>query len=131
LEVNNYRCNHFWRSGQKNSLSFWLPKGDFVGERGMIKSAQKEQLKEADFNFITALTRKQIETLEKDGVIDLGLFDEKLCEVEKDSQRYILPRNPCRADEVAATRGSKEAKIKEPVEKKTSILPATQEQKLR
>jgi hypothetical protein len=107
---------------KKAASRFGCQRVTFVGDRGMIKSAQKEQLKEADFNFITALTRKQIETLEKDGVIDLGLFDEKLCEVEKDSQRYILRRNPCRADEIAATRWSKETKIKELVEKKNEYL---------
>ncbi|MCP4568024.1 MAG: IS1634 family transposase [FCB group bacterium] len=94
----------------------------FVGDRGMIKSAQKEELTEISFNYITALTRKQIETLEKNGIIQLGLFDEKLCEVEKDSLRYILRRNPCRADDIAETRSSKEAAIKTLIQTKNTYL---------
>ena len=94
----------------------------FVGDRGMIKSAQKEELTDVSFTYITALTRKQIETLEKNGVVQLGLFDEKLCEVEKDDLRYILRRNPCRADDIASVRSSKEAKIKKLVQKKNEYL---------
>ena len=94
----------------------------FVGDRGMIKSGQKEELAESGFSYITALTRNQIETLEKNGVIQLGLFDEKLCEVEKDNLRYILRRNPCRADDIAVTRSSKEAKIKTLIQKKNEYL---------
>ncbi len=94
----------------------------FVGDRGMIKSGQKEQLSEAGFNYITALTRKQIETLENRGVIQPGLFDEELCEVEKDNLRYILRRNPCRAADIAATRSSKEASIQKLIAKKNDYL---------
>ena len=94
----------------------------FVGDRGMIKSTQKEELAKTDFNYITALTRKQIETLEKRGIIELSLFDENLCEVEKDGVRYILRRNPCRADDIASTRLSKESKIKKLIEKKNEYL---------
>lgn len=94
----------------------------FVGDRGMIKSAQKEELTEAGFNYITALTRKQIETLENNGVIQLSLFDEDLCEVEKEGRRYILRRNPCRADDIAQTRSSKEAAIKTLIQKKNTYL---------
>lgn len=94
----------------------------FVGDRGMIKSTQKEELTETGFSYITALTRKQIETLEKKGIIQLGLFDEDLCEVEKDGLRYILRRNPCRADDIVATRSSKEAKIQKLIKKKNVYL---------
>lgn len=94
----------------------------FVGDRGMIKSGQKEDLAASGFSYITALTRKQIEILEKNGVIQLSLFDENLCEVEKDGLRYILRRNPCRADDIAATRWSKEAKIKNLIQAKNEYL---------
>jgi transposase len=96
----------------------------FVGDRGMIKSGQKEELTASGFSYITALTRNQIETLEKNGVIQLGLFDEHLCEVEKEGLRYILRRNPCRADDMAETRSSKEAKIKTLIQKKNEYLAA-------
>lgn len=94
----------------------------FVGDRGMVKSTQKDELTELGFNYITALTRKQIETLEKQEIIELSLFDENLCEVEKDGVRYFLRRNPCRADEIEATRSSKEASIEKLVQKKNEYL---------
>jgi transposase len=107
---------------KKVATRFGCKRVTFVGDRGMIKSAQKAGLAEVDFNYITALTRKQIETLEKRGVIQLDLFDENLCEIEKDSQRYILRRNPCRADEIAATRSSKELVIRRLVRNKNNYL---------
>jgi transposase len=93
-----------------------------VGDRGMIKSAQKEELANTGFSYITALTRKQIETLENAGVIQLELFDTQLCEVEKDGIRYLLRRNPCRADEIADSRASKEASVRKLVQKKNEYL---------
>jgi len=107
---------------KKVATRFGCQRVTFVGDRGMIKSAQKADLAGADFNYITALTRKQIESLEKKGVIQLGLFDEKLCEVEKDSQRYILRRNPCRAEDIAETRSSKKESIAKLVRKKNEYL---------
>lgn len=75
-----------------------------VGDRGMIKSGQIEELGEAGFNYITAITKSQIRSMIKKKVIQLGLFDEKVCEVEHEGVRYILRRNPIRAAELARTR---------------------------
>jgi len=107
---------------KKVATRFGCRRVTFVGDRGMIKSTQKADLEGVNFNYITALTRKQIETLEKKGVIQLGMFDENLCEVEKDSQRYILRRNPYRAEDIAATRSSKEDSIGKLVRKKNEYL---------
>ena len=72
-----------------------------VGDRGMIKSAQIEQLKEMEgFYYITALTKPQIETLIHKGVVQLSWFDEKICEVESDGIRYVLRRNPQRVEDL-------------------------------
>lgn len=79
----------------------------FVGDRGMIKSAQIDDLERAGFHYITAITKPQIRSMIKKGVFQLGLFDEHLCEVEQNGVRYILRRNPQRAREMAATRASK------------------------
>lgn len=79
----------------------------FVGDRGMIKSAQIESLPEG-FHYITAITKPQIESLLKKGLIQMELFDEKICEVmDEDGVRYLLRRNPLRAEEMANTRASK------------------------
>mgnify|MGYP001557834636 FL=1 len=94
----------------------------FVGDRGMIKASQKADLAEADFNYITALTKKQIETLEKDGAIQLGMFDNNLCEVTKDGIRYILRCNPVRKEEITASRLSKMNSIEILLKKKVTYL---------
>ena len=73
----------------------------------MIKSAQIEELGAEHFHYLTAITKPQIQTLLQDGVVQLEMFDEKICEVAVEGVRYILRRNPVRADEIAAGRQSK------------------------
>jgi transposase len=95
----------------------------FVGDRGMIKSTQQKELTEENFRFITALTKSQIETLIKQDVVQLELFDEKVNEVVMaDGKRYILKCNPVRAEEIAASRQSKLRSLKEFVSKKNEYL---------
>jgi hypothetical protein len=82
-----------------------------VGDRGMIKGPQIDLLEaeEGEFHYITAITKPQIESLLKNGQLQLGLFEEKLAEVTdaEDGVRYVLRRNPLRAAEVAETRQEK------------------------
>ncbi len=66
----------------------------FVGDRGMVKSLGKDALKEADLRYITALTDPQIRKLLKQGTLQMGLFEEKVCEVEAGGLRYVLRKNP-------------------------------------
>jgi len=95
----------------------------FVGDRGMIKSKQVEDLVEHGFHYITAITKPQIEKMLKEEVIQMSLFDQKLAEVKTDEGiRYILRRNPLRADEVAASRESKSASLLREVEKQNQYL---------
>ncbi len=54
-----------------------------VGDRGMIKTLQIEQLPEG-FHYITAITKPQIEALVNKGILQLGLFEDKLCEIKED-----------------------------------------------
>lgn len=80
----------------------------FVGDRGMLKSAQVQSVLQEGFHYITAITRPQIQTLLRNGDIQLGLFDSELAEVTTEKgQRYILRRNPVRAEEIARARYSK------------------------
>lgn len=77
----------------------------FVGDRGMIKGPQIDALAEQQCHYITVITKPQIETLLAHGTLQLGLFDEDLTEVfTPDGIRYILRRNPIRADEIARSR---------------------------
>ncbi|SHI16438.1 IS1634 family transposase [Desulfofustis glycolicus] len=105
---------------EKTAEEFGCRQVTMVGDRGMIKSAQVEELKEAGFHYITAITKPQIRAMLSNGVLQLGLFDSDLCEVEHEGIRYILRRNPIRAAELA---GSRDQRIK--------VLQAYAEQKNR
>ena len=82
-----------------------------VGDRGMIKGPQIEllQAEAGEFHYITAITKPQIETLLARDLFQLELFDEHLTEVtDNDTNvRYVLRRNPLRAEETAANREDK------------------------
>jgi hypothetical protein len=94
-----------------------------VGDRGMIKSAQIEQLKEREgFYYITALTKPQIETLIHGGVVQLSWFDEKICDVESDGVRYVLRRNPQRVEDLKRSRQDKHLSVFRMLEKKNGYL---------
>ena len=95
----------------------------FVGDRGMIKSTQQKELTEENFNFITALTKAQIESLIKKDIVQLELFDEEINEViTEDGKRYIMKRNPVRAEEIAASRKSKLQSLLDFIAKKNEYL---------
>ncbi len=113
----------------ENNFEFLLGTGGavtFVGDRGMIKGPQIKQLqaeKDHDFHYITAITKPQIETLLKQDVIQLGLFDEHLAEViTDDGVRYVLRRNPTRAAEMEASRLSRYAALERLVEEQNTYL---------
>jgi hypothetical protein len=83
----------------------------FVGDRGMIKSGQIRDLEQAGFHYITAITKPQIQTLLQAGVLQMDLFDAELCEVSYEGVRYVLRRNPLRAEELSASRADKKASV--------------------
>jgi len=87
----------------------------------MIKSTQIENLPEG-FHYITAITKPQIEKLMKRGLIQIGLFDEKVCEVEEAGIRYILRRNPVRVEEMEKSRLSKRRALEKFVGEKNVYL---------
>lgn len=94
----------------------------FVGDRGMIKGPQIEDIKKNDFHYITAITKDQINKLLNQGVIQLELFDEKLAEIVNEDVRYVLRRNPKRAEEIRKVRNSKLLSLKRLVEKQNKYL---------
>ena len=90
---------------RKAAARFGAERVTFVGDRGMIKAPQRAELGAADFHYITAITKAQIDGLIAAGVLQMDLFEETLAEVEgKDGERYVLRRNPARAEELAASR---------------------------
>jgi len=92
---------------RKAADRFGCERVTFVGDRGMIKSGQIADLAQAGFHYITAITKAQIRSLIKKGVLQLGLFDQHLCEIAHGDERYILRRNPIRAEEIAKSRSDK------------------------
>jgi len=95
----------------------------FVGDRGMIKSRQIEELGEEGFHYITAITKPQIEKLLRQGTIQMELFDAVLAEVSTDGNiRYVLRRNPVRADEMRESRQEKWETLKKTVEDRNFYL---------
>ena len=65
----------------------------FVGDRGMVKSKGKKELEKHGLHYITALTDPQIRRLLGEGVLQLELFSEQICEVEQEGIRYVLRKN--------------------------------------
>jgi transposase len=65
----------------------------FVGDRGMVKSKGKQALQEAGLRYITALTDPQIRRLLSEGILQMNLFSEQVCEVEHQGVRYLLRKN--------------------------------------
>ncbi len=105
----------------------------FVGDRGMIKGPQVKELGQANFHYITAISKPQIESLLKDNVFQMELFDSVLSEVTSASEgvRYILRRNPQRASEMQACRQDKRASLEKLLQAKNTRLeqkPKTQVQ---
>jgi len=69
----------------------------FVGDRGMVKSKGKQALNQAQLHYITALTDPQIRRLLGEGILQLPLFSEAICEVEHEQLRYLLRKNESEA----------------------------------
>jgi transposase len=65
-----------------------------VGDRGMIKALGQAALGEAKFRYVTALTEPQVRALLKQGVLQMGLFEDQPAEVAVGSKRYVLRCNP-------------------------------------
>ena len=95
----------------------------FVGDRGMIKGQQIEDLVQHGCHYITAITKPQIEKLLRTGTFQMELFDQELAEVlTEEGIRYVLRRNPMRAQEVRDTRHAKLATLQAQVAKQNQYL---------
>lgn len=110
---------------KKTASRFNCTEVTFVGDRGMIKGTVIDQLQEHEgFHYITALTKPQIDTLIKTGVIQLSLFDTEVAEVSDNEKniRYVLRRNPVRAREIGMSRCDKKVVIEALMENKNHYL---------
>jgi hypothetical protein len=94
----------------------------FVGDRGMLKSRQVEDVLTQGMHYITAITKPQIEVLLAQKVFTMSLFDLALAEVQTDGVRYVLRRNPIRADELGASRASKVERLRMEAKRRNEYL---------
>jgi len=123
FEGNTSDTQTFHSQVRKVADRFKVTQVVFVGDLGMIKSTQQQELSKEGFDFITALTKPQIETLIDRGVVQRELFDDKVSEVVLDGgKRYILRRNPVRAEEIVSSRASKLQSLRDFVAKKNAYL---------
>ena len=100
---------------KKLKENFGVERVIFVGDKGMVKSSQIAEIESDEYkwNYLTTITKQQIGTLISEKVIQLDLFAEKMIEVKtEDNIRYILRRNPMRAEDLKNNRQSKIDKIK-------------------
>jgi len=108
---------------EKVKTRFGVTDITFVGDRGMIKGQQIADLTQQGFHYITAITKPQIDKLLRTGTLQMGLFDQELAEVLTDEGlRYVLRRNPVRAQEVRDTRRAKLATLQALVAKHNHYL---------
>ena len=97
----------------------------FVGDRGMIKGQQIEDLAQQGLHYITAITKPQIDKLLRTGILQMDLFDQEVAEVLADEGiRYVLRRNPVRAQDMRDTRQAKLATLQAQVAKPNQYLTA-------
>jgi len=123
FEANTQDPKTFVPQVKKVAARFGAQEVTFVGDRGMIKSAQIEALGERGFHYITAITKPQIERLLKQGTFQIGLFDDALAEVQEHSGlRYVLRRNGQRAQEMADTRQDKYRVLAQAVQLQNAYL---------
>jgi hypothetical protein len=101
---------------------FGVKEVTLVGDRGMLKQSQIDMLNQEQFHYITAITKPQIEKLLRQGVFQMGLFEEKLAEVTDGGVRYILRRNSERAKELARSREAKLARVRTLLSQKNQYL---------
>jgi hypothetical protein len=96
----------------------------FVGDRGMIKGPQIKELGQEHFHYITALSKPQIQSLLRQKVFPMELFDTAVSEVASipEKVRYILRRNPQRALEAQQCRQSKQDSLAKLLREKNNHL---------
>lgn len=111
-------------AAQVNKVSerFGCERVTFVGDRGMIKSGQAEELSRVGFHYITAITKPQIESLLREGILQMELLDTAVCEVEHEGVRYVLRRNDLRAKQLASSRADKQKRVEQLLEERNRYL---------
>ncbi len=93
-----------------------------VGDKGMIKSKQIDEVTQLEWNYITSITKAQIQKLLKQDIFQMELFESEPVEVQDGQMRYILRRNPERATQMKDNRLSKILKIRQHLDQQNQYL---------
>jgi transposase len=119
---NSSDLNTFAGQLEKLQDQFGVKRVVVVGDKGMIKTKQIDQINQLEWNYITSITKPQIRTLLKTGVIQFELFETQPIGIQQDGIRYILRRNPSRAEQTKANRLSRLQKIRQWVREENQRL---------
>src|SRR3990170_1122159 len=131
FDENNLYDNLAWLSENQEKIErklFGLRRGDkrpklfLYDVTSSYLEGERNYFGEYGYNRDGKKGKKQIVMLINKGILQLGLFEEKLCEIKDEGIRYILRRNPTRAEEMAKTRISKLQSIEKYIEKRNSYL---------
>lgn len=105
--------------------TFGIERVIFVGDKGMIKSSQIDEIISDHYkwDYLTTITKAQINTLINKGVLQLSLFEDEIIEIEgENKERYILRKNKYRAQEISLNREARIKKTMEFIQGKTKYL---------
>ncbi|MDK2841208.1 MAG: hypothetical protein PWQ17_713 [Anaerophaga sp.] len=97
----------------------------FVGDKGMIKSSQIDEIisNQYKWDYLTTITKEQIKSLINKGVLQLSLFEDELVEVAGENNvRYILRKNKYRAIELKRNREDRIKRLMDFVTNKNKYL---------
>jgi hypothetical protein len=101
---------------------FKISKVAFVADRGAMKSKHMALLKNEGIHHISALTKPQIQALINKEVIQLGVFDNEIQEIEHEGRRLIMRRNPIRAEQTKKDRKERLATAVSKIEARAAKL---------
>lgn len=87
----------------------------------MIKSTDKASLSESGFKYITALTNPQVRKLARKGVMQVGLFDQTIIEVQTVRLRLVFRRNEFVRVKERRRREDKLAKLRRLVDERNAF----------
>ena len=107
---------------QKVQQRFNIKQVIMVGDKGMIKKAQINEILKDGFSYITTITKGQIKSLVKKGVIQMDMFEDELMDIQDGQNRYVIRRNSVRSAEIAANRQQRIDSIKQLIKQSNRYL---------
>ena len=93
-----------------------------VGDKGMIKKAQIDDITNNGFNYITTITKGQIMSLIRKGTFQLEMFEDKIVDIQDAQDRYVIRCNPVRKNEIGFNRDQRIATIKQVIDVSNQYL---------